>query len=145
LSSPVTNPLLVAVLAAGLAGCANPYDPGQRAIGGAAIGAGAGATLGGLAGGGRGALTGAMIGGAIGALGGASTTPQSPSGYYRDQRPPYVEGSPQPYYDERQQPQPYYGHAQPPYGYAAQQPQYEDGDQDPDYFEPPPRYRRFGY
>ena len=36
----------------GLAGCTNPYDPGQRAVGGGLLGAGAGAALGGIAGGG---------------------------------------------------------------------------------------------
>jgi hypothetical protein len=55
-----------------LAAC-NPYDPGQRALGGAAIGAGTGALIGGVAGGNAG--TGALIGGAIGAVGGAATTP----------------------------------------------------------------------
>ena len=39
-----------------LSACTNPYDPGQRAAGGALIGAGTGAAIGGLAGGGRGAL-----------------------------------------------------------------------------------------
>jgi hypothetical protein len=34
-----------------LSACTNPYDPGQRALGGGAIGAGAGAAIGGLAGG----------------------------------------------------------------------------------------------
>src|SRR5271166_5979758 len=66
--------------------CTNPYDPGQRAAGGALIGAGAGAALGAAAGGGRGAATGALIGGAVGALGGVATTPQRPGpppGYYR--------------------------------------------------------------
>lgn len=65
-----------------LAAC-NPYDPGQRAVGGGLLGAGAGAAIGGLAGGGRGAATGALIGGAVGAVGGAVTTPQpQPRGYY---------------------------------------------------------------
>lgn len=65
-------------LAIGVAGCTNPYDPGQRAVGGGLIGAGTGAAIGGIAGGGRGAATGALIGGAVGALGGVATTPQSP-------------------------------------------------------------------
>ena len=51
-----------------LAACTNPYDPGQRALGGGLIGAGTGAAIGGLAGGGRGAATGALIGGAVGAV-----------------------------------------------------------------------------
>lgn len=67
-----------------LAACTDPYDPGQRAIGGGLIGAGTGAAIGGLAGGGRGAATGALIGGAVGAVGGAVTTPQPPPpGYYQ--------------------------------------------------------------
>lgn len=71
-----------------LAGCTNPYDPGQRALGGAAIGAGGGALVGGALGGGSGAVAGALIGGAAGAVTGAVTTPQPPRrppppGYYR--------------------------------------------------------------
>ena len=61
-----------------LSACTNPYDPGQRAAGGALLGAGAGAAIGALAGGGRGAATGALIGGGAGALGGYATTPQAP-------------------------------------------------------------------
>ncbi|MGI4942005.1 MAG: hypothetical protein ACRYHQ_15835 [Janthinobacterium lividum] len=57
-----------------LAAC-NPYDPGQRAVGGGLLGAGAGAAIGGIAGGGRGAGIGALAGGALGAVGGAATTP----------------------------------------------------------------------
>ncbi|ABQ29748.1 MULTISPECIES: hypothetical protein [Acidiphilium] len=72
---------LALLLAAGLGACTNPYDPGQRALGGAALGAGTGAAIGALAGGGRGAATGALIGGAIGAVGGAATTPPPPSPY----------------------------------------------------------------
>jgi hypothetical protein len=66
-----------------LAACTDPYSPGQRAVGGGLLGAGAGAAVGGLAGGGRGAGTGALIGGGVGAVGGALTTPQRPyySGY----------------------------------------------------------------
>jgi hypothetical protein len=66
-----------------LAACTDPYSPGQRAVGGGLLGAGAGAAIGGLAGGGRGAGTGALIGGGVGAVGGALTTPQRPyySGY----------------------------------------------------------------
>jgi hypothetical protein len=65
-------------LAMGLSACTDPYDPGQRAIGGGLFGAATGAAIGGIAGGGRGAATGALIGGGVGALGGAATTP----GYY---------------------------------------------------------------
>jgi hypothetical protein len=67
-------------LAMGLSACMDPYDPGQRAIGGGLFGAGTGAAIGDIAGGGRGAATGALIGGALGAAGGAATT-LSP-GYY---------------------------------------------------------------
>ena len=66
-------------LALGLGACSDPYDPGQRAVGGGLLGAGAGAAIGGLAGGGRGAAIGALSGGALGAAGGAVTTPQRPS------------------------------------------------------------------
>ncbi|MBO1073586.1 hypothetical protein [Roseomonas marmotae] len=60
-------------LALGTAACTDPYNPGQRAIGGGLLGAGAGAGVAGLAGGNVG--TGALIGGALGAVGGAVTTP----------------------------------------------------------------------
>ena len=62
-------------LATGLSACTDPYDPGQRAIGGGLVGAGTGAAIGAIAGGGSGAATGALIGGAVGAVGGAATTP----------------------------------------------------------------------
>jgi hypothetical protein len=65
-------------IAISISGCTNPYDPGQRALGGGAIGAGTGAAIGALAGGGRGAAAGALIGGAVGAVTGAVTTPQPP-------------------------------------------------------------------
>ncbi len=93
------------VASLGVTACTDPYDPGQRAIGGGLIGAGAGAGLGAIAGGGRGAAIGALAGGALGAVGGAATTPQAP-GYY--QQPVYQQ---QPAY----QPQP--GYYQPRYGY----------------------------
>jgi hypothetical protein len=67
---------LAVVAALSLAACSDPYDPGQRAVGGGLLGAGAGATIGGLAGGGRGAVAGGLLGGAVGAVGGAATTPQ---------------------------------------------------------------------
>jgi hypothetical protein len=59
----------------GLSACTNPYDPGQRALGGGLLGAGAGAAIGGAAGGGSGAAIGAAAGGALGAVTGAATTP----------------------------------------------------------------------
>lgn len=68
------------VAALGLAGCTNPYNPGQRALGGAAIGAGGGALLGAATGGSP--ATGALLGGVVGAAAGALTTPQR-GGYNR--------------------------------------------------------------
>jgi hypothetical protein len=64
-------PVLLSVVALGLAGCG--YTPGQRALSGGAIGAGTGAILGAATGGS--AATGALIGGAVGAIGGAVTNP----------------------------------------------------------------------
>ena len=71
------RPAVVAAAAAitlGLAGC-DPYNPGDRAVGGGLIGAGAGAAIGGIAGGGTGAGIGALAGAGVGAVGGAATTP----------------------------------------------------------------------
>ncbi|MEO8715867.1 MAG: glycine zipper domain-containing protein [Acetobacteraceae bacterium] len=90
---------IMAVLS--LSACTDPYDPGQRALGGGLLGAGAGAAIGGVAGGGSGAAIGALVGGAGGALVGAATTPQ-PQPYYQQ---------PQPYY---QQPPGYYPPPPPP-------------------------------
>ena len=70
--------IVAAALVFGLAGCTNPYDPGQRAVGGGLLGAGAGAAIGGAVGGGHGAALGAAIGGASGAVTGAATTPPPP-------------------------------------------------------------------
>jgi hypothetical protein len=67
---------LGAIAILGLAACTDPTDPGQRAAGGALIGAGTGAAIGGIAGGGRGAAIGALTGGAVGAATGVITTPQ---------------------------------------------------------------------
>jgi len=58
-------------LALGLAACTNPYDPGQRVLGGAAIGA--------VAAGGSCATTDAPVGGAIGAATEVATTPPAPA------------------------------------------------------------------
>ena len=99
----VLPPVICAVLALGA--CTNPYDPGQRAVGGGLLGAGAGAAIGGLAGGGRGAALGALIGGGAGAVGGAATTPTAPQrpyyqqpyqqdGYYPQPPPPSASGEP---------------------------------------------------
>ncbi|GEB38583.1 hypothetical protein GLI01_26180 [Gluconacetobacter liquefaciens] len=74
--------LTLSALAVSLAACSNPYDPGQRALGGGLIGAGGGAAIGALAGGGPGAAIGALAGGAVGAATGAATTPNRPRQYY---------------------------------------------------------------
>ena len=68
--------LAVAVLVS-LAGCG--YTPGERAVSGGLLGAGAGAGVSALTGGSVG--TGALIGGGVGAAGGALTAP-SRRGYY---------------------------------------------------------------
>lgn len=78
----------VCVMLLGLTACTNPYDPGQRALGGAGIGAGAGALIGGLAGGWHGALIGGLAGGAVGAVAGAVTTPHAPSSQAAYYSPP---------------------------------------------------------
>src|SRR5438874_6302325 len=57
-------------LVLGLAACTNPYDPGQRALGGAAIGA--------AAAGGTCAATDALVDGAVGTVAGVATTPAAP-------------------------------------------------------------------
>jgi len=72
------NLVFAAGAALSVAACTNPYDPGQRALGGAAIGAGTGAAIGAVAGGGHGAAVGALAGGAVGAVTGAVTTPPPP-------------------------------------------------------------------
>ena len=56
----------------------HPYDPGQRAVSGGLIGAGAGALIGGAAAGDTGAAIGAATGGALGAITGAAMTPPPP-------------------------------------------------------------------
>jgi hypothetical protein len=84
---------LTLVAGLGLSACTDPYDPGQRAVGGGLLGAGAGAALGGIAGGGRGAAIGALAGGALGAAGGAATTPSAPRPYYQQQAPAYRRSS----------------------------------------------------
>jgi hypothetical protein len=62
---------------------ADPYNPGERAIGGGLLGAGTGAVIGAIAGGGHGAAIGAAVGGGLGAVTGAATTPARPRGSYR--------------------------------------------------------------
>lgn len=107
----ILPPAALLMAALSLGACTDPYDPGQRALGGGALGAGAGALIGGAAGGGRGALTGGLIGGAVGAVGGAATTPQRPAPQYYAPGPGYPPPPPQ-YY----QPAPGYP---PPPGYRA--------------------------
>jgi osmotically inducible lipoprotein OsmB len=63
--------LVAGSLLLGLTGCG--YSPGERAVTGGALGAGAGAAIGAVTGGRP--LTGALIGGGVGALGGALTAP----------------------------------------------------------------------
>ncbi len=77
-----------------LSACTNPYDPVQRTVGGAAIGAGTGAAIGGAVGGWHGAGIGALAGGAIGAITGAVTTPHPPPAYYA---PPHASAYPPSY------------------------------------------------
>lgn len=65
--------LLLGILAGSaliLAGCGT--DPGERAVTGGLLGAGAGAAIGAVAGN---PAAGAAIGGAVGAVGGAATSP----------------------------------------------------------------------
>ena len=106
--------LLAAALVIGVSACANPYDPGQRTVGGGLLGAGTGAAVGALAGGGRGAAIGAVAGGVLGAAGGAVTTPHVRS-------PGYDEGPPPGYYEQPPPPLGYYQrrdpYAPPPYDY----------------------------
>ena len=93
------NALIVPAVALvlGVTSCTNPYDPGQRALGGAAIGAGTGAAIGAAAGGGTGAAIGAATGGALGAITGAATTPPPPQ-YPPPGYPPPGYPPPPPYY-----------------------------------------------
>ena len=99
----IAGAALGVALVLGVSGCTNPYDPGQRAIGGGLLGAGTGAALGAIAGGGHGAALGAAIGGAAGVLGGVATTPRPyyppPPGYYPPPGyppPPGYDGAPGP-------------------------------------------------
>src|SRR5258708_40337941 len=73
---------VASVIGAGLllatAASADPYNPGERALGGGLIGAGTGAVIGAIAGGGRGAGIGAAVRGGLGGVGGAGSTPTPP-------------------------------------------------------------------
>jgi hypothetical protein len=66
----------------GLAACG--HDPGDRAVSGAALGAGAGALVGAATGT---PATGAAIGAGVGALGGVATTPHHDYDRYDDRDP----------------------------------------------------------
>ena len=70
MKSLLLSGVLAGGLALGLAACTNPYDPGQRALGGAAIGA--------AAAGGTCAATDALVDGAVGTVAGVATTPAAP-------------------------------------------------------------------
>ena len=72
----IVSVVLASALTLSVAGC---YTPGERALGGAAIGGLAGAAIGGAA-------TGGAIGAAGGAMVGAATAPANrcPYGTYRD-------------------------------------------------------------
>jgi len=67
----ITLSFLAGTMMLALAGCG--YSPGERAVTGGALGAGAGAGVAAISGGRP--LTGALIGGGAGALGGALTAP----------------------------------------------------------------------
>ncbi len=77
--SVILSGAVAAALTLGLSACTNPYDPGQRAIGGGLIGAGSGALIGGLAAGGPGAAIGAAVGGGVGAVTGCAWRSSSTS------------------------------------------------------------------
>jgi hypothetical protein len=75
ISNAITNALVGSLLLLGamtLSGCGR--TPGERAVSGGLIGAGAGAALGAATGGSP--LAGALIGGGVGAVGGAVTAPR---------------------------------------------------------------------
>ncbi len=80
--------LSILAVASGVAGCG--YTPEQRAVNGAAIGAGTGALLGAATHSGvGGVLAGSALGAATGAIIGANTAPPPPPpGYYPPPPPP---------------------------------------------------------
>jgi hypothetical protein len=85
----ITTGVVSALMLSALTGCTNPNDPGQRAAGGALIGAGSGAAIGAIAGGPAGAAIGAGVGAVAGAAAGYATTPPPPR-----QRPYYPPSAP---------------------------------------------------
>jgi osmotically inducible lipoprotein OsmB len=72
-SRAIATGLLLSSLTLALAACGR--TPGDRALSGGLLGAGAGAAVSAVTGGGL--ATGAVIGGALGAVGGAVTSPGS--------------------------------------------------------------------
>ena len=79
MKSLLLSGVLAGGLALGLSASANPYDPEQRALGGATIGAASGAAIGAAPAGCSGAATDAPVGGAIGAATEVATTPPAPA------------------------------------------------------------------
>jgi hypothetical protein len=82
-------PATVAVLLGALSLSACGRSPGERALTGGLLGAGAGAGVSAIAGGDP--LTGALLGGGVGAVGGAVTAPyrggyRPPPGHHRGRR-----------------------------------------------------------
>ncbi len=79
----------IIILAAGLGLAACGYTPEQRAVNGAAIGAGTGALVGAATHSGvGGVLAGTALGAATGAIIGANTRPPPPPDYYPPPPPP---------------------------------------------------------
>jgi len=74
--------LPAAALLLGLAAC-NPYNPADRAMGGAVIGSSTGAAVGASIAGAPGAAVGAATGAGLGATTGVLTTPAPPPSYSR--------------------------------------------------------------
>lgn len=73
MTNGIAKALVASALVLTLAACGN--RPGERAVSGGLIGAGAGAAVSAVTGGSLG--TGALIGGALGAVGGAVTSPRA--------------------------------------------------------------------
>ena len=69
----ITTVFAISALTLALTACGNA--PGERAVSGGLLGAGAGAAVSAVTGGSLG--TGALIGGALGAVGGAVTSPRA--------------------------------------------------------------------
>src|SRR5262249_10325868 len=80
--------VIVAACLVATATHADPYNPGERALGGGLVGAGAGAVIGAIAGGGHGAGIGAAGGGRAWG-GGGGTVARPPGRPPRPRLPPY--------------------------------------------------------